>query len=75
MNSIELLGVTPLENLDEVFALSDPVTELPIRTGDIELARSAFTAIARILENTGYVSTALAESFILESEQRIADLE
>lgn len=75
MNSIEQLGVTPLENVGEIFLLSDPVTESALKANDIQLARSAFTAVARILEKTGYISTPLAESFIAESEQRIADLE
>jgi hypothetical protein len=75
MNSIEQLGITPFESIGEVFALSDPITEPALRASDIQLARSAFTAVARILEKTGHISTPLAESFILESEQRIANLE
>jgi len=75
MNSIEQLGVTPFENLDEIFALSNAVTEPALRASDIELARIAFTAVARILQELGYIDVSLADSFILESELRIANLE
>lgn len=72
--SFEQLGIIPLEEVDEIFAFSDSVIEPALRTHDVELARSALTAVARILQNTGHISPSLAKSFILESERRIADL-
>lgn len=74
MNSFEQLGISPLESIEEVFTLTDAVIEPAIRTGNRELARTAFSAVARILQHTGHITPSLAESFILESEQRIAKL-
>lgn len=75
MNSFEQLGIVPLEKVNEIFALSDPVIEPALRMRDAQLARSAFTAVARILQNTGHITPSLAESYILESEQKIVGLE
>lgn len=75
MSSIEQLGITPIENIEEIFDLSDPVIKPALKAGDLQLARTAIEAVARILEKTGHVSTLLADSYIQESEQKITNLE
>ncbi|MET0979635.1 MAG: hypothetical protein ABWX90_00070 [Candidatus Saccharimonadales bacterium] len=74
MKELEPLGIVQLENIDEIFALSDPVVEPALRAQDAELARSAFRAVARILQRNGYITPLLAENFIEAAEQRTANL-
>lgn len=74
MSSFEQLGIVPIEKVNEIFVLSDPVVEPALRMRDAQLARSAFTAVAQILEKLGYIDESLVDSFILESEQKIVDL-
>ena len=75
MNSFESLGIIPIAKVDEVLTISKPVVEAAVQARDKELARSAFTAVAHILQHTGHITPSLAESFLLESEQRIAEME
>ena len=71
-NIHEHLGIPLIEDTDELFAISDPVTEPAIRVRDYELARSAFRAVATILYDTGHISSDIVVSFMKEAEQRIA---
>lgn len=78
MNSFEQLdiaGIIPLKSVDEIFSLSDSVIEPALRARDAALARDTVRAIAGVLRNIGYINTALADSFIERSDQRITDLE
>lgn len=74
-NTFEHLGIIQITDLEEIFSISDPITEPAFRERDNELARSAFRAVAAILQDTGHITPLVAESFIEESERKIATME